>query len=81
VLDVRRGDVFGVAVWCVFLSRKNEVGSARRQRGCGVCAGDCIFHGAAKAFVIVLWISNVGAVPGVGCVAAARRKDDAFGVE
>ena len=26
-------------------------------------AGDCVFHGAAHAFVVVLWVGDVGAAP------------------
>ena len=64
-------DVFGVAVGCVFPSGEYEDGCAGCVRGCEVCAGDCMFHGAAHAFVVVFWVGDVGAVPRVRGIAAA----------
>jgi hypothetical protein len=34
-------------------------------------ASDCVFHGAAHAFVIVLRVGDVGSVPSMKGVAAA----------
>jgi hypothetical protein len=64
-------DVFGVAVWCVFPSGEYKDGGVGCVSGCGVCAGDCVCHGAAHAFVVVLWVGDVGAVPCVWGIAAA----------
>jgi hypothetical protein len=66
----RRGDILGVAVWCVFPQGENELGGVGRVVGFRVCAGDCMFHGAVHAFVVVLWISDVRAVPRVRRVVA-----------
>jgi hypothetical protein len=68
---VRGVDVFGVAVGCVFPSGKYEDGCAGCVRGCGVCAGDGMFHGAAHAFVVVFWVGDVGAGPCGWGIAAA----------
>jgi hypothetical protein len=65
-------DVLGVAVWCVFPSGEYEDGCAGCVRGCEVYAGDYVFHGAAHAFVVVFWVGDVGAVPRVWGIAAAR---------
>jgi hypothetical protein len=72
VVGVWGVDVFGVAVWCVFPWREYEDGCAVCVRGCEVCACDCMFHGAAHAFVVVLWVGDVGAVPRVWGIAATR---------
>jgi hypothetical protein len=61
-------DVFGVAVWCVFPAGEDEDGCAGCVRVCEVCAGDCMFHGAAHAFVVVFRVGYVCALPCVwGC--------------
>jgi hypothetical protein len=52
-------------------SGEYQYGGARGVRGCGVGACDCVFHGASHAFVVVFRVSDVSAVPGVWCVAAA----------
>jgi hypothetical protein len=64
--------VFGMSVWCVFPSGEYEDGGAGCVWGCGVGAGDCVFHGSAHAFVIVFLVGDDGAVPGMWGVAAAR---------
>jgi hypothetical protein len=56
---------------CVFPSGEYEDGCARCVRGCEVCAGDCMFHGAAHSFVVVFWVGDVGAVPCVWGIDAA----------
>jgi hypothetical protein len=37
----------------MFPSGEDEDGCAWCVRGCEVCVGDCMFHGAAHAFVVV----------------------------
>ena len=74
-------DVFRVAVWCVFPSGENEDGSAGGVCVCKVCAGDCMFHGTAHAFVIVFGICNVGTLPCVWSITAAGREDYVFWVK
>jgi hypothetical protein len=44
--SVRWVYVLGVALWCVFPTGENVDGGVGGVRGCGVCAGDCMFHGA-----------------------------------
>jgi hypothetical protein len=55
----------------VFPSWEYEDGGAGRVSSGGVCANDGVIHGAAHAFVVVLWVSDVGAVQGMWCALAA----------
>ena len=63
--------VFGVAVWCVFQSGEYADGCAGCVSGCEVCDGDCVFHGAAHAYVVVFGVGEVCALPCVWGIAAA----------
>ena len=72
VVGVWGVDVFGVAVGCVFPSGEYEDGGAGCVGGCGVGAGDCVFHGSSHAFVVVFGVGYVGALPCVRGIAAAR---------
>ena len=49
---------------------EDEDGYAGCVRGCEVCAGDCVFHGAAHAVVVVFGVGDVGALPCVWGIAA-----------
>jgi hypothetical protein len=45
------------------LMRVSEAGWVAVWHICEVCAGDCVFHGAAPAFMVAFWVGDVGAVP------------------
>jgi hypothetical protein len=51
------------------------------ERVAVVGASDCVFHGASHAFVAVFRVSDVSAVPCVGCNTAAGLEDYVFWVE
>jgi hypothetical protein len=63
---------------CVFPSREDEVCRVGGVVRGDVDACDGVFHGAAHSFMIVSRICDVGAVPCVWGVAAARREDNVF---
>jgi hypothetical protein len=73
VVCVRGVDVFGVAIRCVFKSDEDEDGGARGVRGCGEGARDCVFNGAAHAFVVISWVCDIGVMPCVRGVSTARN--------
>jgi hypothetical protein len=81
VVGIWRGDVFGVALWCVLPSGEYEDGSARGVTVCGVGASDCVLHGASHAFVIVFRVSDVSAVPCMWGATAAGREEHVLWVE
>jgi hypothetical protein len=53
----------------VFPSREVEDSGVGGMRGSALCSGDCMFHGAVHAFVVVFWVTDVVDVPygGVRC--------------
>jgi hypothetical protein len=69
-------------IWSgVFPTGEDEECGAVGVGGSGVRTGDGMFHGTAHAFVVILWVIDVGAVPCVRGEATAKRKHGVFWVE
>jgi hypothetical protein len=65
----------------VFPSWEDGNGGTWRVGSGGMGAGDDLFHGAAHAFVVVLWVSDVSrVVPCVWCVTTDGLEDGVFWV-